>query len=225
MPENAEEELLKIGRETFKTRINNPTVRTFWWPRFERIAKWFVLFEAERRKMSKTLGTEVQGKLEIDTGDGIFTLTAIADRIDRGANDQLSVIDYKTGSIPMQKAVALGFSPQLTLEALIAFTGGFDGIDAEDVGKLQYWKLSGGRKPAEVTEVKGDVEELVSQARDGIEALIRTFNDPNTPYLVTPRPEWAPRYNNTRHLSRVDEWSSVKKTSNKKPSSSKRRPK
>jgi ATP-dependent helicase/nuclease subunit B len=225
MPDNAEEELLRIGRETFKSRMNNPTVRTFWWPRFERIAKWFVAFETERRTVSKALGTEVQGKLEIDTGDGIFTLTAIADRVDRDANDQLMMIDYKTGNVPSQKSVALGFSPQLTLEALIAFTGGFDGIDAEDVGKLQYWKLSGGRKAAEVTEVKGDVRELVTEARQGIEALIKAFNDPATPYLVTPKPEWAPRYNNSRHLSRVDEWSAVKKKGNKRNSTSKRRPK
>jgi ATP-dependent helicase/nuclease subunit B len=222
LPANAEEELLKIGEETFRNRMNNPTVRAFWWPRFERIAKWFVKFETDRREMSKVLGTEVHGKLEIDTGDGIFTLTTIADRVDRAANDQLEVIDYKTGTVPSQKAVALGLSPQLTLEALIAFTGGFDGIDAADVGELQYWKLSGGRPAAEVTDVKGDVKQLVTEARQGIEALIKAFNDKATPYLVTPRPAWAPRYNNAQHLSRVDEWSTVKKTTAARKTTSRR---
>lgn len=226
LPANAEEELLKIGRDTFKDRINNPAVQAFWWPRFERIAKWFVKFEGERRKMSKVLGSEVNGKLEIDTGDGIFTLTCIADRVDRGENDQLTIIDYKTGSVPSQKSVALGFSPQLTLEALIAFSGGFEGIDATDVGKLQYWKLSGGRPAADVTDVrgnaKGDVKQMVTEARNGIEALIKAFNDPAMPYLVTPRPEWAPRYNNVQHLSRVDEWSAVKKTAAAKKTTSRR---
>ncbi len=225
MPKNALAELLRIGQKTFETRIDNPTVRAFWWPRFEQIAKWFVGFETQRRAMSKTLGTEVQGKLQFDIGDSVFTLTAIADRIDRDANDQLTMIDYKTGAVPEQKAVKLGFSPQLTLEALISFTGGFDGIDAADVGKLQYWKLSGNRKAADIKDVNGDVKTLVSEAREGIEALIKAFNDPATPYLVTPRPEWAPRYNNTRHLSRVDEWSTVKKTTGKKPATSKRGPK
>jgi ATP-dependent helicase/nuclease subunit B len=222
LPDNAEEELLKIGEETFKNRMNNPTVRAFWWPRFERVAKWFVKFEKDRREMSMVLGTEVHGKLEIDTGDGIFTLTTIADRVDRGANDQLTIIDYKTGTVPSQKAVSLGFSPQLTLEALIAFTGGFDGIDATDVGELQYWKLSGGRTAAEVTDVKGDVKGLVTGAREGIEALIKAFNDKSMPYLVTPRPGWAPRYNNAQHLSRVDEWSTVKKTAAAKKTTSRR---
>lgn len=217
LPDNALEELLKIGEETFKARMNNPTVQSFWWPRFERIAKWFVKFENERRELSRTMGTEVNGKLEIDLGGGeVFTLTAIADRIDRDSEDQLQIIDYKTGSVPLQKAVGLGFSPQLTLEALIAFTGGFDGIDAGDVGSLQYWKLSGGRPAAEVTEVRGDVKKLVGEAREGVERLVKAFNDPKTPYLSNPRPEWAPRYQNYEHLSRSGEWGTVSKTNNKK---------
>lgn len=211
LPDNAYEELMKIGEETFKTRINNPTVQSFWWPRFARIAHWFVKFEAERREMTRTLGTEVRGKLEIDLGDGeTFTLTTIADRVDRNEDDQLAIIDYKTGAVPSQKSVALGYSPQLTLEALIAFSGGFKGIDAGDVGELQYWKLSGGRPPAEVTKVKGDVKQLVDEARDGVTRLAKAFHDPKTPYLSTPKPEWAPRYNNYEHLSRVGEWSTVK---------------
>jgi ATP-dependent helicase/nuclease subunit B len=215
LPDNAYEELLKIGEEAFKTRINNPTVQSFWWPRFERIAKWFVKFEAERREMTRTLGTEVRGRLEIDLGDGeTFVLTAIADRVDRGADDQLEIIDYKTGAVPSQKSVALGYAPQLTLEALIAFSGGFKGIDAGDVGDVQYWKLSGGRPAADVTKVKGDIKELVDDARDGVTKLAKAFHDPKTPYLSTPRPEWAPRYNNYEHLSRSGEWSTVKPANN-----------
>lgn len=216
MPDNAYEELLKIGEEAFKTRISSPAVQSFWWPRFERIAKWFVKFETERRELTKTLGTEVRGKLEIDLGSEMFTLTAIADRIDMTSDDTLSIIDYKTGAVPLQKSVALGLSPQLTLEALIAFTGGFDKIDAGDVGQLQYWKLSGGKPAAEVTEVKGEIKKLVNEAREGVTNLAKTFNDSNTPYLSTPRPEHAPRYNNYLHLSRVGEWSTVRKTADKK---------
>ncbi len=219
MPDNAEEELLKIGAKTFKERINNPTVRAFWWPRFERIAKWFVKFEQERRHASAVLGTEVRGKLEIDTGDGIFTLTAIADRLDR-ADDKMTIIDYKTGTVPTQKNVMLGLSPQLTLEALIAFSGGFEGLEAGDVGKLQYWKLSGASPAGVVTEVKGDIKQLVTDAHAGMEALIKAFNDQATPYLVAPRPDNAPRYNSAQHLSRVDEWSTVKKTAAKSAKSS-----
>lgn len=217
LPDNAYDELVKMGEESFKARMNNPYVQSFWMPRFQRIAKWFVKFEAERREMTKNLGTEVHGKLQIDMGDGeIFTLTAIADRIDATEDGKAVVIDYKTGGIPTQKNVALGMSPQLTLEALIAFEGGFDGIEATEVGDIQYWKLSGGRPAAEVTQVRGHVPTLMDEARDGVTKLVKEFNKKETPYLATPRPEFAPRYNNYEHLSRVGEWSTVKPASGTK---------
>jgi hypothetical protein len=68
-----------------------------------------------------------------------------------------------------------------------------------------------------VTTVKGDVRALVNQARDGVTTLMRAFSDSKTPYTSTPRPDWAPRYNNYAHLSRVGEWATVKKTGPRKP--------
>lgn len=212
LPDTADTDLLKIGADIFQKRMASPSVRAFWWPRFERIAKWFVTLERERRKACVALGTEVRGKLQIDMGDGTtFTLIAIADRIDLNEKGILDILDYKTGDIPQPKDTVLGFSPQLTLEALIAFSGGFDKIDAKDVGSLQYWKLSGGRPGGKISVVNADVKELVEKARVGLENLAKTFNKKSTPYLVTPRPDFAPRYNNTVHLSRKDEWDKVKK--------------
>lgn len=206
LPENAQEELLEIGRESFKKRNSNPAVRAFWWPRFERIAKWFIEQETARRDRATTLGVEVEGELQIDTGNFKFILTAIADRIDILDNDRLSIIDYKTGGVPTQKSIEKGFSPQMTLEALIAETGGFDEIDANDTSTLEYWKLSGGRPAGKVTLVKGDIQRLQDEALEGLYGLISTFSDEKTPYLSAPRPGLAPRFNNYRHLSRSDEW-------------------
>jgi ATP-dependent helicase/nuclease subunit B len=224
LPADAYDQLLKIGEETFKERMDNPAVQAFWWPRFQRIAKWFVKFENERREMTKTLGTEVRGKLQIDMGGGeTFTLTCIADRVDRDAENNIAIIDYKTGSVPTQKAVEGGFSPQLTLEALIASSGGFKNIPAHEVGELEYWKLSGGKPAAEVIAVGGSIEELMTKARAGIEKLIRAYNDPNTPYLPSPRPEWAPRYQSYGHLARTGEWGRAKRN-NGKPNQQQKKP-
>ncbi|HET9149820.1 MAG TPA: double-strand break repair protein AddB, partial [Alphaproteobacteria bacterium] len=41
--------LIAIGREVFGATLARPGVRAFWWPRFERIARWFVRCEAKRR--------------------------------------------------------------------------------------------------------------------------------------------------------------------------------
>lgn len=223
LPVDAYDRLLKIGEDTFKERLDNPAVQAFWWPRFQRIAKWFVKFENERREMTKTLGTEVRGKLQIDLGGGeTFTLTCIADRVDRDAENKIAIIDYKTGTVPTQKAVEGGFSPQLTLEALIASSGGFKDIPAHEVGELEYWKLSGGKPAAEVIAVGGSIEELMIKARAGIEKLMRAYNDPNTPYLPSPRPDWAPRYQSYGHLARTGEWGRAKR--NEKGAKNRKKP-
>ena len=42
--------LIELGRETFGRALARPGVRAFWWPRFERIARWFVCEERARRE-------------------------------------------------------------------------------------------------------------------------------------------------------------------------------
>src|SRR5207302_9222909 len=49
LPLFAEEELIAIGRECFGPILSRPGVWAFWWPRFLRIARWFVAAEAVRR--------------------------------------------------------------------------------------------------------------------------------------------------------------------------------
>ena len=216
MPKNAYDELIDMGKEVFNERLDNPTVRAFWWPRFEYVAQWFVNEENERRDFARTIGTEVPGRLDIETKNGKFTLTAIADRIDRLSDDKLSIIDYKTGTVPTKSAVTRGFSPQLTLEALIALAGGFKGIDASDVGSLEYWKLSGGQPAGKIMPINENINKLEQEALEGLTDLMETFLDEDTPFLPTPRPRLAPRFNNYAHLSRADEWKYEERKEKKK---------
>ena len=43
----AEERLLELGREDFAAHSDFPEVIALWWPRFEKIARWFVRTESE----------------------------------------------------------------------------------------------------------------------------------------------------------------------------------
>ncbi|HYD66657.1 double-strand break repair protein AddB [Azospirillum sp.] len=209
LPENAVAELLELGRQSFGPLLDtHPDVRAFWWPRFERIAAWFVALERERRHTVKPLATEVTGTLELQGPAGPFTLTATADRIDRDAKENgLVIIDYKTGTPPSAREIELGFAPQLPLEAAIAEAGGFPDVTAGAVSGLAFWRLSGGDPAGEEKPVKGDVATLAAEARAGLEELIRAFDDPATPYRSCPRPAMAPRYTDYAHLARVQEWS------------------
>ncbi len=206
LPPDAEAHLIELGRREFGRLLAQPGIWAFWWPRFERIAGWFVEAESQRRAGVDVTLSEVQGRLELDAPGGAFTLTAIADRIERLAGGGIGIGDYKTGAIPSAKEVAAGFSPQLPLEAAIAIAGGFEGIAAGEVTALDYWRLTGAEPAGEVRSAGGDATELAAEARAGLEELIARFDDPETPYEARPRPGAAPRYSAYEHLARIKEW-------------------
>jgi len=209
LPPDAEALLLELGRERFGTLFEErPDVASFWWPRFERIARWFVDWERARRPLIKPLATEVRGRIVLDMPRAPFILTAKADRIDRGP-DGLVVVDYKTGEPPGDETVRLGLAPQLPLEALIVREGGFEGIDAGVVAELVFLRLSGGEPPGKEKCLKNDPGELADRAREGLLNLIRAYDDPATPYPSRPRPAHAPKYSDYEHLARVREWATV----------------
>ena len=45
LPADPLEELLRLGKEGFARLEDFPDARAFWWPRFQRVARWFVDFE------------------------------------------------------------------------------------------------------------------------------------------------------------------------------------
>ena len=206
LPADARAKLLAIGREAFGAALDRPGVRAFWWPRFERIADWFLEQEEMRRPELAESVTESWGEVTIDG----FRLYGKADRIDRLTSGGLVILDYKTGEPPKGSEVALGFSPQLPLEALIAEEGSFKNVTRGTVEALEYWRLSGGDPAGKVTSLAdGDPRALIDAAKDGLRELIRKFSDPNTPYLSRPDPASGPRFSDYDHLARVKEWSTV----------------
>ncbi len=207
LPADAAARLIAVGRQAFAGLIGRPGVWAFWWPRFERVARWFVDHEAGRRGAVAASLTEIEGSLTIAAPAGPFTLTAKADRIDRMADGSLAVIDYKTGAPPKTKEIVAGYAPQLPLEAAIAGRGGFRGLAAAPVGELAYWRLGGGEPGGEVIRVGADPAELAAAALAGLERLVAAFDDAATPYRARPRPSAAPRFSDYEHLARVREWS------------------
>src|SRR5262249_54820957 len=133
--------------------------------------------------------------------------TATADRIERGHDGRLTIIDYKTGAVPNGRQVAFGFAPQLPLEAAIAAAGGFTGLADARVGALQFWRLTGADPAAKIKELDGDAMTSAEAAHAGLERLVAAFDSPQTPYHSMPDPEFAPRFSDYVHLARVKEWS------------------
>lgn len=208
LPPDGEHELLIIGREVFKPLAARPGLWAFWWPRFERIAKWFIQTEAARRDAIVKSYTEQAGTLDTSSG---FQVYARADRIDQLRDGGIAIIDYKTGAPPSQGDVANGFAPQLPLEAAIAEKGGFGDVPAGPPASMAFWKLSGGDPAGEIVEIntgrmKTTPAELAHAAVDGVNGLAAAFADPATPYLSVPHPDHAPKYSDYVHLARLREW-------------------
>ncbi|MCD6034969.1 MAG: addB [Rickettsiales bacterium] len=178
-----------------------------WWPRFERIATWFIHNERTRRKAYPHTQSEVEGFYRWESAGGMFTLTARADRIDSTPDGTLAIIDYKTGTPPLEKEIVEGHACQLALEALIAERGGFSNIpDSTKPEALAHWHITGRTEPATIFPVKHDITTLINSAETGVKSLIDAFDDPATPYRAIPNPKKAPRYNDYAHLARVKEW-------------------
>ena len=208
LAEDALAQLIATGAEMLAPIRALPAVWTFWWPRFQRIAAWFIETETGRRATVAQTYTEMKGRLVLAGPQGPFELVARADRIDRLTDGTLAIIDFKTGAVPGSAEVVAGFAPQLPLEAAMAAAGGFDDLPRGSVGDLEYWRLSGGRIVGAVSSVGGDSPDaLAQQAQAGLAKLIETFDDPATPYESRPRANWAPRYSDYEHLARVKEWS------------------
>jgi ATP-dependent helicase/nuclease subunit B len=203
LPEDAATELTRFGEAVFAPMRARPGVYAFWMPRFRRIVGWVIEQETRRRADGRHLHAEVRGSLEV----GDLTLVAVADRIETLPDGRRAVLDYKTGQPPSGKDVALGFAPQLPLEAAMVRAGAFDGVTPGEVAELTFWRLSGGEPPGEEKTLRTpSPDTLAHEALAGLEALIARFADPRTAYHALPRPDRAPAYNDYAHLARVKEW-------------------
>ena len=98
-----------IGEKHFAPLMERPEARALWWPRFQRIARWFAEWETARRGDITAISAETRGEIKIPLGnDRIFTLSARADRIERRRDGSYAILDYKTGAPPTGKTGADG---------------------------------------------------------------------------------------------------------------------
>ncbi len=212
-PEEALALLLEEGRRAFAPYADRPQVKAFWWPRFERIAAWFTQNEESRRAEGVApLAVEAKGNMAFC--GGAFTLSGRADRLDRLEDGRLAIIDYKTGAVPKKKDVMAGYEPQLALLALMAEAGRMKDVAPAQVAEVAYWRMQGGKEPVAMDLYAEELEAQQVKARNGLENLVKAFSDPATPYEVSPKPALAPRYDDYKHLARLEEWGRLAENGN-----------
>lgn len=210
LPDHALEKLIEIGAEVFAAALERPGVAAFWWPRFQRIARWMVEYEREHRTGVARSCAEAWGEIEIGGLQRPVLLRGKADRIDLMKDGTLSIADYKTGSVPSKKQVEIGLAPQLPLEAAMAARGGFrdkTGLPEARASRLVYLRLTGGETAGEERVVSDPGGDLAEEIYGYLVDLLTQYEQETTPYLSRPRPMFTGRYGDYDHLARVKEWS------------------
>lgn len=214
LPEDALGKLIGIGENVFRHAMDRPGVAAFWWPRFQRIARWIVEYEREERAGLRHVHAEARGEIVIGELARPVVLTGKADRIDERDDGMVNIVDYKTGTVPSAKQVEIGLTPQLPLEAAMMAKGGFqkrDGspIPAAKAARLVYLRLTGGETAGEVRAIPDEGGDLADNTYAWLVDLLRQYEAEATPYLSRPRPMFWGRYGDYDHLARVKEWSAT----------------
>ena len=211
---NARAEILAIAKSSFADLQDDPEFTAFTWPRIEAICDAWLTWEAKRRDDVATAIIERGAELTFSLHDGSeFTLSATADRIEKRAEGSYVVIDYKTGTPPSANTVAVGFAPQLTLEAEMIRQGAFGGIEAgAHVSNALYVKLGGGEglQESDITTTRQPKTalELGEKHFAELKLLLSQLRNADMPYLPRPYPQFESRATPYDHLSRFREWSS-----------------
>lgn len=188
-----------------------PALAAWWRPRLHRIADFVAYTEGERRRLRMPDEVVTERKAEWAIPDRDFTLSGVADRIERFPDGQIAILDYKTGTVPTQKSVSRGFDSQLLLEAAMVENGAFGPSLVGETSELAYWRLTGGQPAGEITPLFKRNQELIAQeiaaTVEKLERLIEDFDRETTAYLSEPHPDAKPRFSDYAQLARVAEWS------------------
>lgn len=202
-PEDAKEQLMKIGMRKFAENNLEENIIAFWKLRLQEFIDMVVKLEKDCRPQISKIHTEIEGEIKFKAKGGDFIITGKADRIDELTDKSLRIIDYKTGSGRSTSEIENVTAPQLPVEALIAEKGGYKGVGRKKVSTMQYWALKdkNGSTDAEQSQ------NAVAKIEEVLQKLIDEFDNKDRPYLAKPIPNLSGQYGDYDHLSRILEWS------------------
>ncbi len=212
--DTTKEDFIQIARDVLAEQNHDESEWNFWLPRMKRLADWLIPHEQEWRTHATFGKSEIKGTITITKGlDKPFTLTGVADRVDRMNTGGVAIIDYKSGGQYYQKRMQNGDTPQLALEAMIVTEGGFEqnGIHEKQADYIGYWTLTGAAIAGEVTAIddRQKLQDIIKETQEGLTNLIHSYEDKTVPFLAIPRLDNAPRFNDYEHLERVKEWAAL----------------
>jgi ATP-dependent helicase/nuclease subunit B len=204
-------QLQQITAEVLSSATSHfPLLAAAWVPRIQRALEWAgqEVLNEEAAGWAQMLA-EVKGELELAGG---VMLSGRIDRLDRHADGNQRVIDYKTGTPPSGTRVKALEANQLALGLGIAVAGGLrhgdKPVPGGNAGAIEYWQLNGSRrekgKRSNPLGKGADVPDHVTRALIRAEQLVAQYLLSQTPFPAKLQPQWA--WGDFDHLARVAEW-------------------
>jgi ATP-dependent helicase/nuclease subunit B len=173
-----------------------------WLYKFQKIAQSFIEFDENRRSNISYVLSESYGEIDLLIGKRNLKITAIADRIEVSKNNEIYILDYKTGTVPTIKSVYQGLSPQLIVEAIIAKYGYFTNLESNNITKIIYVKISISEPYFTCTEIEIN-EEILSSTLENLKKLLNYYYDSDHIRINKSELKIPSEYNDYLHMMRI----------------------
>lgn len=195
------EHLIETAEHALADLVPWPAARTIWLAKLARVADWFVEGERARLAIAKPIAFEDAARGKLELSDIGFTITGVADRIDRNDSGEIQIYDYKTGKPPTDKQQA-HFDKQLLIEAAMVEEGAFGNVPSAPVSRAVFIGL--GNPPIEVDAPLAEEPPAVTIA--SLRKLLKAYLDPNQGFTARRMMERDGFDGDYDHLARYGEW-------------------
>lgn len=201
-PENlTRAHLLDIAQNVLSELVPWPAARTIWLAKLARVADWFIEAEAVRLANGTPVAFEKDARGTLTLPDLGFTISGVADRIDKNQSGEVQIYDYKTGKPPTDKQQK-HFDKQLLIETAMVEEGAFSKIGAAPVSRATFIGL--GNPPI---EVDAPIEEEPPHVvLDNLRKLLAAYLDLDQGFTARRMMERDGFSGDYDHLARYGEW-------------------